>query len=180
VGLGEVGKGVFEGGDVAGDFCELQNRLVKLHEDGAVFGFLHHGAEEDAAAGDLVLDVVALGAAGVDHESEGEGKVGALGEVADGLRFAVLLEEEGVFGEAGDGLAGLIADDGRDGDQAGLHSEGRDVGGLPGSLRSGRRLRSEGRYEQGKQYLWDWRGKFHSSNSPTKRSEEQVKAVKSG
>jgi len=145
---------VLEGDDGAGHLDELQDGGVELDEDGAVVWAGKHGGDEGAAGGDFERNVSALASASVDHESEGERKTGALGEVGEGLRFAVLLEEEVVAGEVGDGLAGLVACDGGDGDDAGCDFEGgggRDGvgrgGGLGrrggGSLREGRREQSE-------------------------------------
>jgi len=117
--LGEVGKPMHESRLIGCEFDELQDAVVELDEDGAVVWSGEHGGEEGSACGDLVGDVCALGAAGVDHEGEGERQTGALREVGDGLRLAILLELEVVAGEVGDGLAGLVACDGGDGDDAG-------------------------------------------------------------
>ena len=144
VGLGEVGEGVLEGEDGRGELGKLQDGAVKLDQDGAVVWAGEHGGEEGAAGGDLVRDVGALAAAGVDHEGEGERKAGALREGGDGLGLAVLLEEEVVTGEVGDGLAGFVADDGGDGDELGGDFEGGGVGGEEsGGLRERGRERGE-------------------------------------
>ena len=110
-------------------FCaELQDGGIELDQHCLVLRPLHHGGEEDAARGDLVLDIVALAAAGVDHEGEGEGKIGALREVADILGFPVLLENEVVAGKTADRLARLVEHDRRDGYEPGLHPERGDGG----------------------------------------------------
>ena len=125
VGLREVGEAMLEGGGVGGELDELEDARVELDQDGAVRGPGEHGGKEDAAGDDFVGDVGALAAAGVDHEGKSEGEVGALREVGDGLGFAVLFQQEVGAGEAGDGLAGGVADDGGDGDEIGLDLEGR-------------------------------------------------------
>jgi len=154
VGLGEVGEAVGEGGLVGSELDELHDGAVELDEDGAVVWPGEHGGEEDAAGGNLVGDIGALRAAGVHHKGEGEGKAGSQREVVDGLGLAVLLEEEIVAGEVGDGLARLVADDGRDGDKLGGDFKGsgvwREGRGGWGGFSGGRRLR-EGRRESGEE-----------------------------
>ena len=63
-------------------------------------------------------------AAGVDEQAEGEGKVLVHVEVADGLRFAVDLEDEVVLGEVLDEGSFFVADDDREIDEAGVYRRG--------------------------------------------------------
>ena len=93
------------------------------------FGRGEHLVEEGAAGGALFVDDVALGEAGVDEQAEGEGKVGVLVEVADGLGFAVDLQDEVVLGEVLDESAFFVADDDGEIDEAGIDGEGGSGGG---------------------------------------------------
>ncbi len=96
----------------------------ELHDEGFVFRGGEHLVEEGAAGGALFVDDVALGEAGVDEQAEDEGEVGVLVEVADGLGFAVDLEDEVVLGEVLDEGAFFVADDDGEIDEAGVNGDG--------------------------------------------------------
>ena len=119
--LRKVGERVLKRRHRTGDPRQLHDGPVELHQDGTVLGLLHHRAEEDLAGGDLVADVGALASAGVDHQGQREWKFGALREVSDLLRLAVLLKDEIPARQTADRRAGLVAYDGRDCDQAGVY-----------------------------------------------------------
>ena len=96
----------------------------KLHDERLVLRRGHHLVEEGAAGGALFVDDVALGAAGIDQQAKRKGKILVLVEVADGLGFAVDLQNEVVLGEVLDQGAFFVPDDYREVDEAGVDREG--------------------------------------------------------
>ena len=98
-------------------------------------GIGEHVVEEGETGGAFVVDGVALAQAYVDQQAECEGKVGVQVEVANGLGFAIDLEDEVVLGEVLDQRAFFIVDDDRDVDQACIYVEcgSGGGGGLPGA-----------------------------------------------
>ena len=107
-----------------GDVLQKLRLRGKLHDEGLVLRRGEHLVEEGAAGGALFVDDVALGEAGVDEQAEGQREVGVLVEVADGLGFAVDLEDEVVLGEVLDEGTLFVTDDDREVDEAGIDGDG--------------------------------------------------------
>ena len=161
-GVGELAGGVdlFEGGlelgAGGGEVLQEFGLAGELDDEGLVLRGGEHLVEEGAAGGALFVDDVALGEAGVDEQAEGQGKICVLVEVADGLGFAVDLEDEVVLGEVLDERAFFVADDYREVDEAGVDGEGGGGRGRGlfrawrrGSVRGRRRGEEEGGQEKG-------------------------------
>jgi len=60
----------------------------------------------------LVGENTPCAAAGIHQQTDGQGKVGFAGEVLDGLRAAILIQQEIVLFQVTDDLALLVADRG--------------------------------------------------------------------
>ena len=101
----------------------------ELHDEGLVLRSGEHLIEEGAAGGALLVDDLALGEACVDQQTEGQGKIGVLVEVANGLGFAVDLKDEVVLGEILDEGSFFVADDDGEVDEAGIDGDGGGGGG---------------------------------------------------
>jgi len=96
------------GGEVLHEF----DLVIEMDEEGFVFVFAQDAIEESTAGGALLVENLALAEAGVHEQAQGEREVGLFGEIGDGLRFAVLLESEVVFGEVADDVAVFVANGG--------------------------------------------------------------------
>jgi hypothetical protein len=86
--------------------------VIEMDEEGFVFVFAEDVIEERAAGRAFLIKDAALAEAGVHEEAEGEREIGFLGEIGDGLRLAVLIEGEVVFGEIADEVAMFVSDGG--------------------------------------------------------------------
>ena len=95
--------------DVAGVVLQQVDDDVEADDESLIF--IGKNLLQEGSA-DLFLHVqhVFLASAGVDHDTQGEGQVRLCREVLDGLRFAVFVNLEIVFGEVGDQRAMLIFD----------------------------------------------------------------------
>jgi hypothetical protein len=102
---------------------EKEHVIVEADDEGVVLWARECVGEEGFAGYSLLRKEFALAAAGIDHEADGEWKVFVLGEVVDGLGFAVVGQSEVVFGEMVDEFAGVIVHQGVDGDDANIDRE---------------------------------------------------------
>ena len=114
----------------SGEVLEEFDFVIEMDEEGLVFVFAEDVIEKRAAGGAFLIEDAALAEAGVHEEAEGEREIRFLGEIGDGLRLAVLIEGEVVFGEIADEVAVFVSDggdviDGGDveGDRRGLLAE---------------------------------------------------------
>jgi hypothetical protein len=112
-----------------------------MDHEGFVFVFAQDVIEERTAGGDFLAEDAALAETGVNQQTKGKREIGFLGEVGDGLRLAVLIQEEIVFGEIVDEIVVLIADGGEEIDGVNVDSDGSRL------LREGRK-RKEAKEEK--------------------------------
>jgi hypothetical protein len=83
-------------------------------DDECLILFPQDAIEENVAGVAFLRENAADAHAGVHEEAEGEGEIGLLGKILDGLRVAIFGEDEIVFSEIGDELALFVADGGED------------------------------------------------------------------
>src|ERR1039458_3983069 len=83
--------------------------VIEVDNERLVFVFAQYVFKERVAGGALRVDNVALAAAGIHQQPEGQRQIRFAGEIADDLRPAVFLEDEVVLVEVGDDMAILIA-----------------------------------------------------------------------
>ena len=101
---------------------------VELHDEHVVLVFAKNLVEETQAGAALGIEHVYLAHAGVDHESDGQGKIGFAREITDGLRAAVFEDLEIVFRQIAKDFVILVSDRGEKVDNL-------NVGGKCGILR---------------------------------------------
>src|SRR5271157_535226 len=131
---------------------------IEVDYEGLVLVVWAHEVVEEAVAGDaLLLDQTALARAGVHQQSQGEGHVSHLGEIVDGLRLAVLLQFEVVFGQVVDDLPVLVEHRGENVDDLDVRGEGWRLLGPQVTTRQ-----KNGGCEQHEKALWFW-GDLHES-----------------
>ena len=83
--------------------------MIEVDEEGLVLGLHEHLVEKTAARVALGIEDAGLTAAGVDQQAEREREIRLLRKILDGLRAAVFLKREIVFGEVADDLAMVVA-----------------------------------------------------------------------
>ena len=98
--------------DVRQDILELlartgerladQHGHVELHDERLVFGLAQNLIQKAKARRALGFEHAPLAHAGVDHQADGQGQIGFLGKIADGLRAAALEEYKIFLGEIAD------------------------------------------------------------------------------
>jgi len=108
----------------SGEVLKEFDFVIEMDEEGFVFVFAEDVIEERAAGGAFLIKDAALAEAGVHEEAEGEREIGFLGEIGDGLRLAVLVEGEVVFGEIADEVAVFVSDGGDEIDGGDVESDG--------------------------------------------------------
>ena len=99
--------------------------VIEVDDEGHILIFAKHLVEEAIAGVALGFDKPALAHAGIHQQPERERKIALLGEVADGLRPAVLGQGEIVLGQIADDVALLVADGREDVDNFDIGGEGR-------------------------------------------------------
>ncbi len=95
--------------------CEVLQKghfTVKLNDEGFIFIFAQDLIEESATGSALLVEDTPLAHAGVDKQTEGEREIGFLGEVGNGLRLAILLEDEVVLRQIANDAFMFIVDRG--------------------------------------------------------------------
>ena len=90
------------------------------------------------AGREFFIENAALAHGSVDEEAKGEGKIGLLGEIGDGLGLAVLIEKEVVFREGVDQGAVFVVNGGEEIDGGDVDGDGR---GLLGDERGGEKIK---------------------------------------
>ena len=92
-----------------GEVLEQFDFEIEMDYEGEVLFGPEHLVEEPRTGVAFFPDQPALAAAGVDEKTERQGEIALLREIADGLRAAVLVEQELLFREVADNFALLIA-----------------------------------------------------------------------
>src|SRR5580700_615397 len=95
-----------------------------MDEKGFVLWLHQHLIEKTAAGVALRLKDGGLTAAGVNQQSQRERKVSVLRKILDGLRSAVFLQREIVFGKIADNFAMFVADGDRQGNHLDVNGDG--------------------------------------------------------
>src|ERR1700722_18104329 len=85
-----------------------------MDQERLILVFAEHLVEKLVAGVTLLLDHAAHAAAGVDDQTQRKGKIGFLREISNGLGMAVFFDAEIVLGEVADDDALLVADGGKD------------------------------------------------------------------
>ena len=153
------GAGVFAGGvdllegglkQRAGRGEVLQELRLggELHDEGSVLRRGEHLVKEDTAGAAFLVDDFALRETCVDQQTQGQGKIGVLVEVANGLGLIVDLKNEIVLGKILDEGSLLVAHDDGEVDEAGVDGDGGGGGGWGLVGRGSLLLREEARRKQ--------------------------------
>lgn len=106
--------------------------MIEVDDEGLVLVFPQNFVQKRSAGREFLLEDAPLTQGSVYEQTEGEGQIGLLGEISDGLRLAVLIQGKILFGEIVDQCAVFVVDRGQEIDGGDID---RELRGLLGDKR---------------------------------------------
>ena len=127
----QLGQRFLEKVTGAGKVLQQLDLEIEVDHEGAVLIRPQHLAQKAFARVSLVGEYAPRAAAGIDQQSDGQRQVALLREVLDGLRAALLIEQEVVASQILDDLVLLVADGGEQVDHLHVRRKARFLSVLP-------------------------------------------------